>query len=105
MIKKYIKKFIFTDDIGIDNNTESFFMGVAGTGDLDTFYRGDIIDNNINNYTFTISNSNNIPQLTISNDGTINTNGRLQSLGNVIYNTNTNRLEFWDGVHWIEINT
>ena len=40
------------------------------------------------------------PQFIIEADGDARLTGRMHALGSLIYNTYTNRIEFWDGVNW-----
>lgn len=54
-------------------------------------------------YTFTINNGN-TTTLRVDNTGNIIATGILHALGSVIFNTETNRLNYWDGDQWIEIN-
>ena len=98
MIKNKIKKHIFVEDktnygfgdILFNNTTTAWVTGI------DPAY----IDQN---YTFTIHNGTSTT-LRVDNTGNIMANGILHALGSVIYNTETNRLNYWDGDQWIEIN-
>lgn len=87
MIKKELKRFYFIDKEDVINLGRIFISPGVYTIEHDiTILR-------------TVDNT-----LRVTGDVRVN-NGRLHSIGTVIWNQELNRLEFWDGNQWAPINT
>ena len=110
MIKKSIKTYDFTPKptstitggytitgmAGYTSNTALGYSSFIGGGGTDNITLG----HTVGNYTMVVNQGAATAQFTLTNDGTANFSGQVRSLGSVMYNSNLNRLETWNGTNW-----
>ena len=95
MIKKEIKPFSF---IIVNKDRVTYLEPGIYVQNLDTTFINDQYPNNWQ------VNFGGQPRLVLDAEGDMRLTGRIHALGSVIWNQETQQLQFWDGDQWVPIN-
>jgi hypothetical protein len=101
MIKKEIKPFDFIE------KEETHFMGFISPGVYTIEHDITIVNTATLNQPYPNEWSVQLGGqrvLQMGDDGNLNITGQIQALGTVIWDSQTNRFKFWDGIMWQTIN-